>query len=54
LKRIKTLIKGLKKNEDWNEKKNYKVGLNDNIKNNETFIKGSRKTNHKNKNKNQI
>jgi hypothetical protein len=35
------------------KKKHYKVGLNDKIKNNENFIKGSmKKKNHKNKNKN--
>jgi hypothetical protein len=36
------------------KKKHYKFRLNDKIKNNETFIKGSTKKNHKNKNKNQI
>jgi hypothetical protein len=47
LKRIKTLIKGQKSKEQRQKKKNYKLGLKGETKNNETFIKKSRKKNKK-------
>ena len=51
LKRIKTLQKDKNQNNEDKKKKTiyYKLGLKNETKTNETFIRGSKKINHKNK-----